>query len=92
MAAASLTYRENLIALFAGEIEEGVMITRPCYKLVLCAEIARQVDPQSEIKLREAIYGTARPADSIPSVALQVIHLAYTNWVAKRAHQGNRGL
>lgn len=89
----ALTHREQLVALFAGELEDGEWVTTPCYTVPLAVEICRCVDPETEIRLRQAIYGDARPADSVPGLALEVIGLAFTRWRQTRhVQKGSRGL
>lgn len=81
--------QEHLIALFAGEMDEGDWLSTPCYTVPLCVEIARHVRPTSEVRLREAIYGQARPADAVPGMALEVIGLGFKRWQQLAAtHRG----
>jgi hypothetical protein len=89
----ALTHREQLIALFAGEQEDGEWVTTPCYTIPLAIEICRAVDPASEVKLRQAIYGDQRPPDAVPGLALEVIGLAFNRWVQIRnVQKRSRGL
>lgn len=87
----TLTHREQMVALFAGEVEEGDFLTQPFYSVPLCVEIANCVSPTSEIALRKAIYGPERPPESIPQLALEAISLAYGRWKAN-APGRSRGL
>lgn len=81
----------ELIALFAGELDEGDWLSEPCYTVPLCVEIARHVRPVSAVRLREAIYGPARPADAVPCLALEVIGLGYQRWVQNGRLTARRG-
>jgi DNA-binding LytR/AlgR family response regulator len=91
----ALTHREQMVALFAGEVEEGDFLTQPFYSVPLCVEIANCVNPTSEDALRKAIFGDERPADSIPQQALGAIEIAYRRWTitaGANARSRSRGL
>lgn len=79
-AVAGLSYREELISLFAGEVEEGYPVTSPCYRLHLAIEICRNVDPGTVASLVNAVYGTATPIDTIPANALEILAASYHQW------------
>jgi hypothetical protein len=89
----SLTQREQLIALFAGEMEEGEWTTTPCATIPLAVEICKMVDPGSLIQLRHAVFGHARPEASIDSFALDILSMGWSRWQSIRAIQRRgRGL
>jgi len=91
--AVTLTYREQLIALFAGELEDGDYLTAPCPTVPLALEICKVADPGSFVKLREAVYGPAMPADMLPDGHLAILQHGYDRWRSIRhQHKGTRGL
>lgn len=89
----SLTPREQLIALFAGEMEEGEWTTTPCATIPLAVEICRVIDPGSMQQLRHAVFGSARPEYSIDGSALSILEMGWSRWQSIRSIQRRgRGL
>jgi hypothetical protein len=86
---------EDLVVLFVGEPgdwDAGEWVTRPTYSAKIAEEVARRVEPVSEVKLREVFFGDWAP-DDIELEARQAISSGYAAWRKWQREQArSRGL